>query len=75
MPKVTANATRVSLVPSKPHCRDGNFSGASYIEKSEHESGRNAEGEKGMYRVTIQVVSHLPLTSKQKFHLNTRSLN
>ena len=27
-----------------------------------------------IYRVTIQVVSNLPLTSKQKFHFNMRSL-
>ena len=33
------------LLALSPLCRGGNFSGASYIEKSEHESGRNADGE------------------------------
>ena len=34
------------LLALSPLCRwSGNFSGASYIEKSEHESGRNADGE------------------------------
>ena len=33
------------LLELSPLCRGGNFSGASYIEKSEHESGRNADGE------------------------------
>ena len=27
-----------------------------------------------MYRVTIQVVANLPLTSKQKFHLSKRPM-
>ena len=35
---------------------------------------RVSKGRESVYRVTIQVVTNLPLTSKQKFCFNMRSL-
>ena len=54
---------------------DGRQDGHHRDYPDEQDDGANSCNLKNMYRVTIQLVSNLLLTSKQKLHFSIRSIN